>query len=298
MRSAAVKAEDFATEAEPPPPGTPDFTEGPSVMAGMDTASATFTADLDGKYYWVVQLASLDTAPDADAGQNGSGRRQRADADTGLSGDGDMTAETEESIQIEGLMHDTSYQLFVLLTNTAGDAERAVKAVGLRDGGGAPTARYARFHGGSVCDGGYGDGRGYLHGRCGRQILLGGAVGFVGYGTRCGAGQNGSGRRQVPITWIQDLSGDGRYDGRDGGVYPDRWDLCTDTSYQLFVLLTNTAGDAERAVKAEDFATEAEPPPPGTPDFTEGPSVMAGTETAEATFTAGAWTANIIGWCS
>ena len=86
-----VKVANFlTTEAEPPPPGTPNFTEDPAVMVGMDAAEATFTSDTDGKYYWVVQLASLGTAPDADAGQGGSGRGPATTQTLITRGDGDM----------------------------------------------------------------------------------------------------------------------------------------------------------------------------------------------------------------
>ena len=105
----------------------PRFTTDPSVTAGMDTAEATFTAGADGKYYWVVQAASVGMAPAADevkAGQDGDGNAAGADH----KGKGTMTADTAVPIQIGNLEPDTSYRLFVVLTDATDAATSAVEA--------------------------------------------------------------------------------------------------------------------------------------------------------------------------
>ena len=265
--TSAVEAADFTTEVDPSAPAAPKFTTDPSVTAGMDAAEATFTAGADGKYYWVVQAASV-TAPDADKvkmGQDGDGNA--ADADH--KGEGEMTADTAVPIQIGSLEPDTSYRLFVLLTDTAGDAERAVKAADFTTEADPSAPVAPRFtEDPSVTAGMDAAEATFTAGADGKYYWVVQAASVTAPDADAvKAGQDGDGNAADA-----DHKGDGEMTA-DTAVPIQIGSLEPDTSYQLFVLLTDTAGDAERAVKAADFTTEAEPSMGDAPIFVSGPDV-------------------------
>ena len=264
--TSAVKAADFTTEADPSAPVAPRFTTDPSVTAGMDTAEATFTAGADGKYYWVVQAASV-TAPDADAvkaGQDGDGNA--ADADH--KGEGTMTADTAEPIQIGDLGLDTTYRLFVVLTDATDAATSAVEAADFTTEADPSAPVAPKFTEDPTVTAGLDTAEAtFTAGADGKYYWVVQAASVTAPDADAvKAGQDGEGNGVGT-----DHKGEGEMMA-DTAVPIQIGSLEPDTSYQLFVLLTDTAGDAERAVKAADFTTEAEPVA-AAPIFVSGPDV-------------------------
>ena len=113
-------------------PVAPTFVSGPDVAQSATDATmaeVTFTANADGKYFWVVQEVSVTTDPSVNQvkiGENGDG----ADAGTGrkgASGGTAMTAATPVTFHVEALIAGEEYLLFMVLENSAGDATSSVK---------------------------------------------------------------------------------------------------------------------------------------------------------------------------
>ena len=270
----------FTTEAAPSS-SPPSFTQAPSVGSiTATTASVSFTPANAVRYDWVlVSGTSAGTKPSATQVRAGTDSSDMMADDRSASGGVSFTGDDAITFSLSGLTAGTSYHLYLVLSNAAGDADSAVEGADFTTKAAPSFTQVPTV--GSVTD--TTASVSFTPSNAARYdwVLLSG----TSAGTAPSAAQVRAG------TDSSDMMADAR--SADGGVSLTGDDAITfslsgltaGTDYHLYLVLSNAAGDADSTVEGADFTTTTSSVSP-SPSFAQVPMVSSITATtASVSFT-------------